>query len=141
MSLEQVVVEEFDIYKDGDNYSVAFELKDEPIEDAEFMYDGRNCAVLVRNKKKAFLLTNIIPEMRRVFSKLGKIGIYEKDGEKVVCAYDVDIRHVKDMPYPDNFQKDMKKMMDELKEELGKEDFDKLMEISREVSKEMESKK
>lgn len=127
MSLEQIVVEEFDIYKDGDNYSIAFGLKDEPIDDAEFMYDGRNCAVLVRNKKKALLLTNIIPEMRKVFSKLEKIGIYEKDGEKVVCAYDVAIRHVKDMPYPDNFQKDMKKMMDELKEEFGEEKYNELV--------------
>ena len=141
MSLEQILVEEFDIYKDGDNYSVAFELDDEPIDDAEFMYDGRNCAVLVRNKKKAFLLTNIVPDIRKVFSNLEKIGIYEKVGDKVVSAYDVGIRHVKDMPYPDNFQRDVKKMLDELKAEIGEEDFNKLMELSREVSKEMESKK
>ena len=139
--MEQIVVEEFDIYKDGDDYLISFELDDEPIEDAEFMYDGRNCAVLVRNKKKAYLLTNIVPEMRKVFSKLDKIGIYEKSGEKVVSAYDVDIRHVKDMPYPDNFQKDAKKMLDDLKKELGKEGFDNLVKAILEYNKEMKSKK
>ena len=38
MPLEQIVVDEFDIYKNGDDYAIAFQLNDEPIEDAEFMY-------------------------------------------------------------------------------------------------------
>ena len=141
MPLEQIVVDEFDIYKNGDDYAIAFQLNDEPIEDAEFMYDGKNCAVLVRNKKKAYLLPNIVPEMRKVFSNLETIGIYEKDGDKVVSAYNINIRHVKDMPYPDNFRKDMKKMFDDMRKELGKEDFEKLSQFLIAANEELKSEK
>ena len=68
MSLEQVVVESFDILKNGQEYAISLQLDEDEIEDAEFIYDGRNCAILVRNKTKAFLLTNIIPEMRKVLT-------------------------------------------------------------------------
>ena len=127
MAVEKILVEEFDVLKNGDQYAIAFDVDDGPIFDADFMYDGRNCAILTRNNKKAFLLTNIVPDARKILSKLPKIVIIERTKGEVSNVYEVDVRHVENIPYPDNFQEDVDKMLDELKAELGEEEFTELM--------------
>ena len=127
MAVEKILVDEFDILKNGDQYAIAFDVDDGPIFDADFMYDGRNCAILTRNNKKAFLLTNIVPDARKILSKLPKIVIIERTKGEVSNVYEVDVRHVENIPYPDNFQEDVDKMLDELKAELGEEEFNELM--------------
>lgn len=127
MAVEKILVEEFDVLKNGDQYAIAFDVDDGPIFDADFMYDGRNCAILTRNNKKAFLLTNIVPDARKILSKLPKIVIIERTKGEVSNVYEVDVRHVENIPYPDNFQEDVDKMLDELKAELGEEEFNELM--------------
>jgi len=127
MAVEKILVEEFDILKNGDQYAIAFDVDDGPIFDADFMYDGRNCAILTRNNKKAFLLTNIVPDARKILSKLPKIVIIERTKGEVSNVYEVDVRHVENIPYPDNFQEYVDKMLDELKAELGEDEFNELM--------------
>lgn len=127
MTVEKILVDEFDILKNGDQYAIGFDVDDGPIFDADFMYDGRNCAILTRNNKKAFLLTNINPDARRVLNKLDSIVIIERTKGEVSNVYEVDVRHVENIPYPDNFQEDVNKMLDELKAELGEEEFNELM--------------
>ena len=127
MPLEKILVDKFEFLVNNGEYIIAFDVDEGPITSAEFMYDGRNCAILTRNNKKAFLLTNIIPEMRKVLSDLNKIVILERVGKEVANAYEVDIRHVENIPYPDNFEQDVNKMIDELKEELGETEFNELI--------------
>ena len=127
MAVEKILVDEFDILKNGDQYAIGFDVDDGPIFDADFMYDGKNCAILTRNNKKAFLLTNIVPDARKILSKLDKIVIIERTKGEVSNVYEVDVRHVENIPYPDNFQEDVNKMLDELKAELGEEEFAELM--------------
>ena len=127
MAVEKILVDEFDILKNGDQYAIAFDVDDGPIFDADFIYDGRNCAILTRNNKKAFLLTNIVPDARKVLNKLNAIVIIERTKGEVSNVYEVDLRHVDNIPYPDNFQEDVDKMLDELKAELGEEEFNELM--------------
>lgn len=127
MAVEKVLVDEFDILKNGDQYAIGFDVDDGPIFDADFMYDGRNCAILTRNNKKAFLLTNIVPDARKILSKLDKIVIIERTKGEVSNVYEVDVRHVENIPYPDNFQEDVNKLLDELKADLGEEEFAELM--------------
>lgn len=127
MAIEKILVEEFDVLKNGDQYAIAFDVDDGPIFDADFMYDGRNCAILTRNNKKAFLLTNIVPDARKVLNKLNSIVIIERTKGEVSNVYEVDLRHVDNIPYPDNLQEDVDKMLDELKAELGEEEFTELM--------------
>ena len=127
MAVEKVLVEEFDILRSGDQYAIAFDVDDGPIFDADFMYDGRNCAILTRNNKKAFLLTNIVPDARKVLNKLDAIVIIEKIKGEVSNVYEVDIKHVDNIPYPDNFEQDTNKLVDELRAELGEEEFSELM--------------
>lgn len=127
MAVEKVLVDEFDILKNGDQYAIGFDVDDGPIFDADFMYDGKNCAILTRNNKKAFLLTNIVPDARKILSKLDKIVIIERTKGEVSNVYEVDVRHVENIPYPDNFQEDVNKLLDELKADLGEEEFAELM--------------
>jgi len=127
MAIEKILVDEFDILKNGEQYAISLEVDDGPIFDADFMYDGRNCAILTRNNKKAFLLTNINPDARKVINKLNAIVIIEKIKGEVSNVYEVEVRHVENIPYPDNFQEDVNKMLDELKAELGEEEFTELM--------------
>ena len=127
MAVEKILVDEFDILKNGEQYAIAFDIEESPIFDADFMYDGRNCAILTRNDEKAFLLTNINPDARKVLNKLDTIVIIERDKGEVSNVYEVEVRHVENIPYPDNFQEDVNKMLDELKAELGEEEFTELM--------------
>ena len=127
MSLEDILVDEFRILQKGDKYAIAFQLDDGETNEADFMYDGRNCAILVRNKTKAYLLTNILPGLRDALAKQDDLMIFEERGAEVVNKYEVKVRHVKEIPYPDNFQKDAAKMMEELKAELGEEKYNELV--------------
>jgi len=127
MAVEKVLVDEFDILKNGDQYAIGFDVDDGPIFDADFMYDGRNCAILTRNNKKAFLLPNINPDARKILSKLDSIVIIERTKGEVSNVYEVEVRHVENIPYPDTFQEDVNKMLDELKAELGEKEFGELM--------------
>ncbi len=134
--MEKILVEEFEILKNGNQYAISFQLDDGMITDADFVYDGRNCAILTRNKSKAYLFTNIVPDMRKVLSEANDIVIFEENGKEVANAYKVDIRHVAEIPYPDNFEKDLSAMLEELKGELGEEEFTELMKnIAKEYGK------
>ncbi len=127
MSLENILVDEFRILQKGDKYAIAFQLDDGAVNEADFMYDGRNCAILVRNKVKAYLLTNILPNLRQELLKQDDLMIFEERGAEVVNKYQVQVRHVKEIPYPDNFEKDSIKMMEDLKTELGEEKYNELV--------------
>lgn len=127
MSLEKIVVDEFEILKNGDEYAIAFQLDDGMVFDADFMYDGRNCAILTRNNKKAFLLTQINPDVRKILNKIDSVVIIEKAGKEIANAYKIDVRHVENIPYPDTFEEDVNRMMEELRAELGEEEFNELI--------------
>ena len=127
MSLEKIVVDEFEILKNGEEYAIAFQLDDGMVFDADFMYDGRNCAILTRNNKKAFLLTQINPDARKILNKINSIVVIERSGKEVANVYKIDVRHVDNIPYPDTFEEDVNKMMEELKAELGEEEFNELI--------------
>lgn len=136
MSLENILVDEFRILQKGEKYAIAFQLDDGAVDEADFMYDGRNCAILVRNKTKAHLLSNILPDLRAKLAKQDDLMIFEERGSEVVNKYEVKVRHVKEIPYPDNFVEDAKKMMEDLKTELGEEKYSELVEaIDKEYNK------
>jgi len=127
MAVEKVLVDEFDILKNGDQYAIGIDIDDGPIFEADLMYDGRNCAILTRNDTKAFLLTNINPDARQILKKLDSIVIIERIKGEVSNVYEVELRHVENIPYPDTFQEDVNKMLDDLKDEIGEDEFNELM--------------
>jgi len=127
MSLEKILVDDFEILQNGDEYAISFQLDDGMVFDADFVYDGRNCAILTRNKTKAFLLINILPTFRKKLSEAKSISVFEEKGKEVVNAYEVEIKHVDNIPYPDNFEKDTEDMLNKLKEDLGEQEYDELV--------------
>ena len=58
--VDKILVDEFEILENEGQYGLSLQLNEEPIETAEFLYDGRNCGILIRNDKKAYIFTNII---------------------------------------------------------------------------------
>ena len=133
MSLENILVYEFSILQKGDKYAIAFQLDEGVVNDADFMYDGRNCAILIRNKTKAYLLTNILPDLRPTLAKQNDLMIFEERGSEVANKYEVKVRHVKEIPYPDNFERDAAKMMEDIRAELGEEKYNELVKVIEEA--------
>lgn len=127
MSVKKILVEDFDILNNGENFALAFQLDDGMVFDVDFMYDGRNCAILTRNKEKAFLFTNILPNIREMLNAADKIIIFEEKGKEVVNAYEVKIKHVENIPYPDDFNQNAEKLMNQLKEKIGEKEFNELI--------------
>ena len=121
MSSKNVIVDDclFTLTKDG--WVISLEMKEESIEEAVLMYDGRNCAILTINKEKSYLLTNILPEVREGLVKEDKITILQIKNGEVINGYEVDIKHVDEIPYSDTLVEDMAKMVDKLKKEHGEE--------------------
>ena len=121
MSSKNVMVDDclFTLTKDG--WVISLEMVEDNIEDAVLMYDGRNCAILSVNKEKSYLLTNILPEVREGLVKEDKITILQIKNGEVINGYEVDIKHVDEIPYSDTLVEDMTKMVDKLKKEHGEE--------------------
>ena len=124
MSSKNVMVDDclFTLTKDG--WVISLEIIEENIEEAVLMYDGRNCAILTVNKEKSYLLTNILPDVREDLSKDDKVTVLQIKNGEVINGYEVDIKHVDEIPYPDTLVEDMTKMVDKLKKEHGEEKFE-----------------
>ena len=130
MSLEKILVDDFEFFvSKDDELGIALDIDEGMIFSADLMYDGRNCAILTRNNKKAFLLTNILLEIRERLNKAEKVLVIERVGPKkeIANAYGVSVRHVPEIPYPDNFVSEVERSINELKEELGEDEFNELM--------------
>ena len=127
MSIQKVVVDDFLISLTKDGVVISLEMDEDFIEDALLSYDGRNCAVLTVNKEKAYLLTNILPNSRESLSQAEKVIVLQLVGNEVSNGYMVDVQHVKEIPYPDTLVDDIAKVLDTVKEEIGEEKFDEII--------------
>lgn len=121
MSSKNVIVDDclFTLTKDG--WVISLEMKEENIEEAVLMYDGRNCAILTINKEKSYLLTNILPEVREGLVKEDKVSVLQIKNGEVINGYEVDIKHVDEIPYSDTLVEDMTEVVNKLKKEHGEE--------------------
>ncbi len=129
MSIEKVLVDDFEFLVNKGEIAIAVDIDEGPVTSADLSYDGRDCLVLIRNNKKAYLLTNILTPIRERLKKLDSILILERRGEKheIMNAYMADIRHVDEVPYPDNFAAQAQEYVDKLRAELGDAEFAELM--------------
>lgn len=138
---DKVFVESFDVLQNGDEWAIAFDIDDEPLMSADFLYAGGNAAVLLRNKKKAYMLVNIFPQIREVLNKLDVIYIFERANGKVSKVYGVNVSHVEKIPYPDDLEEQLETAVRELKEELGDEEFERLIiDLAKEYAKTTQKK-
>ena len=82
MSVEKILVDNFEVLEYNGVLGIKMPLNDEPCKTGEFIYDGRNCAILVRNETKAFIFTNILTEIREKVLNAPSIMMIETDGEE-----------------------------------------------------------
>ena len=125
MSIEKVLVEEFEFLENNGELGISIQLEAEPIDVAELVYDGRNCAILIRNNTKALLFTNIIPDIRAKLLNAPEIMMIEQKGEEIVNAYQVAVRKVDVIPYEDTLTDTLSELMHDLKAVYGTEGLDR----------------
>ena len=127
MSIKKVIVDSFLVSLTKDGVVISLEMDEDVVEDAILSYDGRNCAVLTVNNEKAYLLTNILPNSREALNQAEKVIILQLVGDEVSNGYEVNVQHVEEIPYPDTLVEDIAKMLDDVKEEIGEEKFDEII--------------
>ena len=134
MSVEKILVDDFSFTLSKDGWIISLEMGKDVVKDAFLSYDGRNCAVLTVNGEKAYLLTNIMPVVREDLKKADKVIVLHLENGEVANGYEVDVRHVNEVPYPDTFVEDMAKVLEDVREELGQEKFEEIIDAMVEYS-------
>lgn len=127
MSIEKILVDNYTFSLTKDGWLISLEMGDDNVKDAFLSYDGRNCAILTVNNEKAYLLTNISLNIRDELNKMDKVIIIHLDNGEIANGYEVDIKHVEEVPYPDTFVDDMLTVLDEIKNEVSAEKFDEII--------------
>lgn len=127
MSIEKILVDNYTFSLTKDGWLISLEMGDDNVKDAFLSYDGRNCAILTVNNEKAYLLTNISLDIREELNKMDKVIIIHLENGEIANGYEVDIKHVEEVPYPDTFVDDMLIVLDEIKNEVSAEKFDEII--------------
>ncbi len=127
MRIEKVWVEEFEFLENNGELGISMQLEAEPIDLAELVYDGRNCAILIRNNTKAYLFTNIIPDIRQKLMNAEEIMMIEQKGEEIINAYQVAVRKVDTIPYEDTLTDTLAELMHDLKAIYGTEGLERIV--------------
>lgn len=127
--MRKVVVDEFNILKLEKEYFIEFELCAEEISSADFIYDGRNCAILQRNEDTLYLFTNLSYEVREILKSLNTITIVEKTGNNVNSAYRTDITKLDYIDYPDAIEEGVNKLLSDVKDSFSEEEYKTLLSL------------
>lgn len=127
MSIEKVLVEQFEFLENNGQIGISFQNSAEPVDVAELIYDGRNCAILIRNNTKAFLFTNIIQELRGKLMAADEIMMIEQAGEEVTNAYTISIRKVPAIPYQDTLTDTLAELVQGLQEVYGIDGLERIV--------------
>ena len=127
MSIEKILVDNYTFSLTKDGWLISLEMGDDNVKDAFLSYDGRNCAILTVNNEKAYLLTNISLDIRDELNKMDKVIIIHLDNGEIANGYEVDIKHVEEVPYPDTFVDDMMVVLDDIKNEVSAEKFEEII--------------
>lgn len=115
-----------EFYFDKIGVIVKIELNEDYVFRGELVYDGRNQIIFNRNDKKFYLLAQIAPMIRKRILKSQYVTIAEHFNDEIKQAYDISVRLVDKIPGEDNYIEEMKKYVEQLKEELGDEKFNEL---------------
>ena len=119
--VDKILVDEFEILENEGQYGLSFQLDEEQIETAEFLYDGRNCGILIRNDKKAYIFTNIVDEVRQKLLNAPELMIIENRGEEIANSYMCDVVKVDEIPVDDTLPDALQEVLEEIKDLYGEE--------------------
>ena len=121
MSVEKILVDNFVVLEYNAVLGIKMPLNDEPCKTGEFIYDGRNCAILIRNETKAFIFTNILTDIREKLLNAPSVMMIETEGENVVNSYMVDVVKVDEIPYEDTIPEVLQEVLRDIKEIYGQD--------------------
>lgn len=127
MSVEKILVEEFEFLDNNGELGIVLQLDEEPVQTGQLVYDGRNCAILIRNETKAYLLTNLIPDIRQKLINANEIMIIEQKGDEILNSYMVDISKVDNIPYEDTLTTTLSELIHDLKNIYGTDGLDRII--------------
>ena len=119
--VEKIIVDEFEILENEGQYGFSLQLDEEPIETAEFLYDGRNCGILIRNDKKAYIFTNIVDTVRQNLLNSPELMMIEMKGEEIAKSYMCDVVKVDEIPVDDTLPDALVEMLEEIRDVYGDE--------------------
>ena len=119
--VEKIIVDEFEILENEGQYGFSLQLDEEPIETAEFLYDGRNCGILIRNDKKAYIFTNIVDTVRQNLLNSPELMMIEMKGEEIANSYMCDVVKVDEIPVDDTLPDALVEMLEEIRAVYGDE--------------------
>ena len=127
MGVEKILVDRFHILENKGLMGIELELDSGPVHDASFLYDGRNCAVLIRNKTTAYVLLNIAYNLRQKILDATPLLIIETKNDKAVNTYAVEVTKVDSLPYPDEFEHVLSDILLRIKNKYGEEAVDSMI--------------
>lgn len=123
VSIEKIWIEHFDILTYKNQVGIELPIKEEAYETADFLYDGRNCAILIRNNSKAFILTNIAYDLRNKLLNAEPLFIIEAFNKEIYNAYPVKVTKI-NIPFSDNLQKTIDQILDKIVKKYGAKSLD-----------------
>jgi len=119
--VDKIWVDDFEILENNGQIGINMLLEDEPIETATLVYDGRNCAILIRNMKKAYIFTNIVTEARDKLFNAGEVMIIESSETDVINSYMCEVKKVSEIPVDDTIPEALAEMLRNVKDAFGEE--------------------
>lgn len=126
MAIEKIWVEHFNILEYQQQMGIELPIKGEPIRSVSFLYDGRNCAILLKNQEKAYILTNIAYDLRAKLLAAKPLIIIEMTGDEFYQGYPVEVTDVS-IPYPDNLQNVVDEMLEKIADKYGADSIEKMV--------------
>ena len=127
MSIEKVLVDSFEFLENDGELGIAFQNAAEPVTVGALVYDGRNCAILVRNNTKAFLFTNIVSEIRAKLMAADEVMMIEQQGDDISNAYKAKIKKVSLIPYQDTLTDSLIDLIKDLQKAYGIEGLERII--------------
>lgn len=115
-----IEVDEFEILENHGEMGIKLPLEkklDDAVGGALF-YDGKNCAILLRNND-AFVLPNIVYDVREKLHKAKKIIVIETIGDDIVHSYEVGVKQSDGIPYKDDLDKTFLDVLQKLSDKYG----------------------
>ncbi len=128
MSVEKYLVANFQILENKGLMGIELETDGEPVNSASFLYDGRNCAVLICNNSKAFVLLNIAYDLRPKILNANPLLIIETKNNQAVNLFGVEVTKVEALPYPDEFDNVLTEILQQIRDKYGDKAIDTMIE-------------
>ena len=121
MEIEKIWVDDFEVLENNGQIGINMIIDEsEPVEGANLVYDNRHAAILIRNQK-AYILTNILPEIRSKIYNSDEVMIIESNKNDITNSYMCQVSRVPEIPVTDTIPAALGEMLENIKEAFGED--------------------